>query len=112
MAKAPKGSLAPSVAEEDSPQTCHRCELWKYASQAVEGEGAAHASIMLVGEQPGDEEDVHGHPFVGPASRVLDTALATAGLARKQVFITKLSSLRHPACRRRKGRSVANAFGK
>ena len=48
-------------------QDCRRCDLWKHASQAVVGEGAAKARIMLVGEQPGDEEDLQGHPFVGPA---------------------------------------------
>jgi uracil-DNA glycosylase family 4 len=49
----------------ESPKNCHRCDLWKHATQAVLGEGAAGAGIMLVGEQPGDEEDMRGHPFVG-----------------------------------------------
>jgi len=72
----------------DTPETCHRCDLWKHATQAVLGEGNAGAQLMLVGEQPGDEEDLRGHPFVGPAGRVLDAALEAAGLLRRDVFIT------------------------
>ena len=72
----------------DNLQHCRRCDLWKHASQAVAGEGAAHARIMLVGEQPGDEEDLCGHPFVGPAGRVLDQCLNVAGLERNEVFVT------------------------
>jgi uracil-DNA glycosylase family protein len=72
----------------DTPETCRRCDLWKHATQAVLGEGNPHARIMLVGEQPGDEEDLRGHPFVGPAGRVLDAALEAAGLLRRDVFIT------------------------
>lgn len=69
-------------------QSCRRCELWKHATQAVGGEGAGGAAIMLVGEQPGDEEDLRGHPFVGPAGRILDEAIAAAGMQRKTLFIT------------------------
>ncbi|HEV7357380.1 MAG TPA: UdgX family uracil-DNA binding protein [Steroidobacteraceae bacterium] len=69
-------------------QDCRRCDLWKHATQAVAGEGAAHARIMLVGEQPGDEEDLRGHPFVGPAGRVLDQCLEAAALNRSEVFVT------------------------
>jgi DNA polymerase len=69
-------------------QQCRRCDLWKHASQAVSGEGAAHARIMLVGEQPGDEEDRRGHPFVGPAGRILDQCLNVAALERNEVFVT------------------------
>jgi DNA polymerase len=72
----------------DSPLSCRQCELWRHATQAVLGHGAEHAAIMLVGEQPGDEEDLRGLPFVGPAGRVLDVALAHAGLAREALFIT------------------------
>jgi DNA polymerase len=72
----------------ESPETCRRCDLWKRATQAVVGEGARHAPVMLVGEQPGDEEDRRGHPFVGPAGRLLDAAIAAAGLARGDLFIT------------------------
>jgi uracil-DNA glycosylase len=71
-------------------QECHACELWEGATQAVLGEGAARARLMLVGEQPGDREDIEGHPFVGPAGRVLDRGLERAGIARSDVFITNV----------------------
>ncbi|HEY1559301.1 MAG TPA: UdgX family uracil-DNA binding protein [Caulobacteraceae bacterium] len=67
---------------------CRRCDLWRAATQAVPGEGAPRASMMLVGEQPGDQEDLAGEPFVGPAGRVLDDALALAGIPRSAVFVT------------------------
>jgi len=67
---------------------CRGCDLWRNATQAVFGEGRAHAQVMLVGEQPGDKEDVAGHPFVGPAGRVLDEALEAAGIAREDVYVT------------------------
>jgi uracil-DNA glycosylase family protein len=67
---------------------CRRCDLYKNATQVVPGEGPARARIMLVGEEPGDKEDRAGKPFVGPAGRVLDQAIADAGIDRKQVFIT------------------------
>jgi DNA polymerase len=67
---------------------CTRCELYRNATQTVFGEGPADAAMMLVGEQPGDQEDVTGRPFVGPAGRVLDAALEAAGISRKSVYIT------------------------
>ena len=67
---------------------CRRCDLWKNATQGVPGEGAAHARIMLIGEQPGDQEDLAGRPFVGPAGKLLDKALAEAGIDRKEVYVT------------------------
>ena len=67
---------------------CRRCPLYKHATQVVPGEGPARARIMLVGEQPGDKEDISGEPFVGPAGRVLDKAIADAGIDRAQVFVT------------------------
>ena len=69
-------------------QECRGCDLWRNATQAVFGEGAVHAPVMFVGEQPGDKEDLAGHPFVGPAGRVLDEALEAAGIDRKQVYVT------------------------
>jgi uracil-DNA glycosylase family protein len=69
-------------------QRCRRCSLWARATQAVGGEGDAHAPIMLVGEQPGQEEDLAGRPFVGPAGRLLDRALEDAGLPRASVYLT------------------------
>jgi DNA polymerase len=67
---------------------CTRCPLYQNATQVVPGEGPARARVMLVGEQPGNDEDLKGRPFVGPAGRVLDRALAEAGIDRKQVFVT------------------------
>ena len=69
-------------------QSCTRCPLYKNATQAVPGEGRARARIILVGEQPGDQEDKQGKPFVGPAGRVLAEALDQAGIARDECFIT------------------------
>ncbi|HZP16507.1 MAG TPA: UdgX family uracil-DNA binding protein [Terriglobales bacterium] len=69
---------------------CKGCALWARATQTVFGEGAEHASVMLVGEQPGDKEDLAGHPFVGPAGRILDEALAAAGIARSEVYVTNV----------------------
>jgi DNA polymerase len=67
---------------------CTRCPLYKAATQVVPGEGSANAQIMMVGEQPGDKEDLAGRPFVGPAGCVLNDAMSEAGLDRRQVFIT------------------------
>lgn len=69
-------------------QLCRGCDLWQDTTQAVLGEGPRTARMMLVGEQPGDVEDVQGHPFVGPAGRLLDRALAEAGADRSDVFLT------------------------
>jgi DNA polymerase len=71
-------------------QGCRACELWERATQVVFGEGATKARLALVGEQPGDQEDRQGHVFVGPAGRVLDDALETAGIDREQVFVTNV----------------------
>jgi len=68
--------------------TCKACELWKTATQTVFGEGTPGATIMLVGEQPGNQEDRVGHPFVGPAGKLLDAALAEAGIDRSSVYVT------------------------
>jgi len=67
---------------------CRACALWQDATQTVFGEGPPDAGILLVGEQPGDREDVEGRPFVGPAGRVLDDALARAGVDRERVYLT------------------------
>jgi len=67
---------------------CRGCPLYKSATQTVFGRGPARAAILLVGEQPGDREDLEGLPFVGPAGRVLEEALAKAGLSRRDVFLT------------------------
>ncbi len=67
---------------------CRACPLWEHATQAVPGEGPPNARIMLVGEQPGDQEDLAGRPFVGPAGQLLDRALAEAGLDRSRAYVT------------------------
>jgi DNA polymerase len=74
--------------QPESLDACRRCDLWRRATQAVPGEGKRRARIMLVGEQPGDGEDLAGKPFVGPAGKLLDRALADAGIPRDDVFIT------------------------
>ena len=69
---------------------CKACDLWKLGTQTVFGEGSASARVMLVGEQPGDKEDLQGRPFVGPAGAVLDKALAAAGINRNDVYVTNI----------------------
>jgi uracil-DNA glycosylase family protein len=69
---------------------CRACDLWANATQTVFGEGRPSARLMLVGEQPGDREDLAGHPFVGPAGRILDEALDQAGIDRERVFVTNV----------------------
>ena len=69
---------------------CRACDLWANATQTVFGEGVEASRLMLVGEQPGDREDIAGHPFVGPAGRLLDEALDQAGIDRERVFVTNV----------------------
>jgi len=69
---------------------CRGCHLWENATQTVFGEGARAAAVMLVGEQPGDQEDLAGKPFVGPAGRMLDQALEEAGIDRRQAYVTNV----------------------
>jgi uracil-DNA glycosylase family protein len=83
-----RSSTPPTPGEGETPQNCRRCELWERATQAVLGEGTSDARVVLVGEQPGDAEDLEGRPFVGPAGRLLDTLLAQAKLPRSDVYIT------------------------
>ena len=71
-------------------RTCRACDLWRDATQTVFGEGSAGADVMLVGEQPGNEEDLSGHPFVGPAGRLLDEALEQAGIDRSRTYVTNV----------------------
>lgn len=72
---------------------CRGCDLWVNATQTVFGEGPRAADVMLVGEQPGDQEDRQGHPFVGPAGKLLDAGLDQAGINRKRVYVT--NSVKH-----------------
>jgi uracil-DNA glycosylase len=72
----------------EEARSCTRCELYKYGTQTVFGEGPLDASIMFVGEQPGDQEDLAGRPFVGPAGQLFDGALEAAGIDRTSVYVT------------------------
>src|SRR5262249_36991809 len=84
-----EASKIPSLHKlREAEAECTRCPLYRGATQVVPGEGPAQAALMLVGEQPGNDEDLAGQPFVGPAGRALDRALADAGLDRNKVFIT------------------------
>lgn len=74
----------------DTARTCRACDLWERATQTVFGEGVEKARVMLVGEQPGDREDLAGRPFVGPAGWLLDKALAEAGIAREEVYVSNV----------------------
>ena len=90
------GTTIPISAEKAQPERdqpskldeCRRCALWEHATQAVGGEGPRHAAIMIVGEQPGDQEDLAGQPFVGPAGKLLDRVFEQSGVERKGVYIT------------------------
>jgi uracil-DNA glycosylase family protein len=89
----PALTMAPSKdlgAIRATAQDCRACELYARATQTVFGEGSRRADLMLVGEQPGDREDLEGHPFVGPAGRILDEALGMAGIDRERVFVTNV----------------------
>jgi DNA polymerase len=69
---------------------CKACPLWESGTQTVFGEGGAHADVVFVGEQPGDREDIEGHPFVGPAGQLLDKALEEVEIDRSQVYVTNV----------------------
>jgi uracil-DNA glycosylase len=71
-------------------RACQACELWKRGTQTVFGEGEPYSTVMFIGEQPGDKEDLAGRPFVGPAGGLLDKALVEAGIDRKQVYVTNV----------------------
>jgi uracil-DNA glycosylase len=95
MAKRPQTTAAqlvpdkPTIPKLQSAATnCQACDLWKRGTQTVFGEGGPKARVMLVGEQPGDQEDIQGRPFVGPAGKILDKALEEAGIDRNEVYVT------------------------
>ena len=96
MSKRQQQTAAPLIPPNPSIETlpaaagnCRACDLWKTGTQTVFGEGGgAKPRVMFVGEQPGDQEDIQGRPFVGPAGKILDKALAEAGIDRKQVYVT------------------------
>jgi uracil-DNA glycosylase len=72
----------------EASKGCRGCDLWKIGTQTVFGEGPVKAMVMFIGEQPGDAEDLSGHPFVGPAGKLLDRALVAAGIDRTSVYVT------------------------
>jgi len=87
----PAERLPPGASLADARKAaagCRACDLWRRATQTVFGSGASHARLVLVGEQPGDQEDLAGKPFVGPAGRVLEEALAEAGIDPSSVYVT------------------------
>lgn len=86
VARAARQAQWAQLAEQ--AKACQACPLWQGATQTVFGEGPVPARLMLVGEQPGDREDLQGHPFVGPAGRLLDEALAQLGWPRDQLYLT------------------------
>ncbi|HET9471019.1 MAG TPA: UdgX family uracil-DNA binding protein, partial [Usitatibacter sp.] len=87
--KKPRSSPAAELARlRGEAAGCRDCPLWEHATQTVFGEGSPKARLMLVGEQPGDSEDRAGHPFVGPAGRILDQALRDAGIDRAATYVT------------------------
>jgi DNA polymerase len=88
QARVPQQATLPALRE--AARECRACPLWERGTQTVFGEGAASARVMLVGEQPGNEEDLSGRPFVGPAGRLLDSALAQAGIERSDVYVTNV----------------------
>jgi DNA polymerase len=86
---AERAPAAAALAElEARAATCRGCDLWRHATQTVFGQGAPDARVVLVGEQPGDQEDIAGTPFVGPAGALLDRALSAAGVDRSLVYVT------------------------
>jgi uracil-DNA glycosylase len=90
---------------------CTRCPLYQFATQVVPGEGRVHSRLMLVGEQPGDKEDLTGRPFVGPAGRLLDEALERAGIARENVFVTNaVKHFKHEMRGKRRLHKRPNAY--
>jgi uracil-DNA glycosylase family protein len=97
MPKQPQKDAAELIPDRPTPEklraaakSCRACDLWRHATQTVFGEGARNAELMLIGEQPGDAEDLAGHPFVGPAGKLLDRALLDAGIDRARVYVTNV----------------------
>src|SRR6266498_3032195 len=97
MPKLPQKDAAELIPDRPTPEklraaakSCRACDLWRHATQTVFGEGARNAELMLIGEQPGDAEDLAGHPFVGPAGKLLDRALLDAGIDRERVYVTNV----------------------
>jgi uracil-DNA glycosylase len=104
-------SFATLGALQNAEARCTRCSLYEQATQVVPGEGCIGARLMLVGEQPGDKEDIAGKPFVGPAGRILDQALAEAGIARSETFVTNaVKHFKHEMRGKRRLHKRPNAY--
>jgi DNA polymerase len=103
--------VASLAALREAENACRRCPLYRNATQAVPGAGPRRAALMLVGEQPGDKEDLAGEPFVGPAGRLLDRALADAGITRSGVFLTNaVKHFKHEPRGKRRLHKRPNAY--
>lgn len=98
------GDIASLVGLARSARDCRRCDLYKHATQVVVGEGQTHSCLVLVGEQPGDQEDRQGRPFVGPAGQLLDQCLREAELEREQCYVT--NAVKHFKFERRGKRRI------
>lgn len=108
MPRAPIKSLSRL---REAEAACTRCPLYADATQVVPGEGPRDARVMLVGEQPGDQEDRQGHPFVGPAGRMLDRAITDAGIDRREVFVTNaVKHFKHEMRGKRRLHKRPNAY--
>ena len=112
--RTPKTTAAPWVPDhgglaelQQASKDCQGCDLFRNATQTVFGEGPAHPDVVFVGEQPGDKEDLAGHPFVGPAGRVLDEALAAVGIDRRRCYVT--NAVKHFKFERRSGQRRIHA---
>ena len=88
MPERPGPRIASLAALKAATLACRECPIGEFATQSVIGEGRLHATLMLVGEQPGDQEDLQGHPFVGPAGKLLTRALEAAGIPREHTFVS------------------------
>jgi uracil-DNA glycosylase family protein len=104
-------SIKTLAALRKAEAACTRCPLYRPATQVVPGEGPAPARLMLVGEQPGDQEDLAGRPFVGPAGRILGRALEQAGVSRAEVFVTNaVKHFKHEMRGKRRLHKRPNAY--
>jgi uracil-DNA glycosylase len=90
LSPAPAPERAGLAGLREAAEGCRACDLWRSGTQTVFGEGEASSEVMLVGEQPGDQEDLEGRPFVGPAGKLLDRALEEAGIDRNRVYVTNV----------------------
>ena len=96
MPERPGPFIASLAALKAATLACRECPIGEIATQSVIGEGRLHARLMLVGEQPGDQEDLQGHPFVGPAGKLLTRALHAAGIPREHTFVSNAVRFRSP----------------